>query len=98
MTVLNIGPRRTAAVRPVVRQRQGFELVGGENESEDAADLLTCTLDRFEAQMRRVYPDWQEFVEWAADRRALGWGFDGRRAGAQAHSGAGRGECGRAAA
>lgn len=81
MTVLTTGPHRTQAVRPIVRQRRGFELVGGENEQEDAADLLTCTLDRFEAQMRRVYPDWQEFVEWAADRRALGVGFDGRRSG-----------------
>lgn len=70
MVLMNIRPQGASCVRRVVRQKRGYELVGGENESEDAADLLTCTLDRFEAHMRQVYPDWQEFVEWAEDRRA----------------------------
>ena len=82
MSVLKEGPHCTSSVRPVVPRRPGMELVGGADESEDAADMLTCTLERFEALMRQAHPDWQEFSDWTAERRAAGVAFDGRQSGA----------------
>ena len=64
-----VRPAVRPAARRIMRQRRGYELVGGESETEDAANFLTCTLARFEAHMRAVYPDWQEFTEWVEDRR-----------------------------
>jgi hypothetical protein len=46
----------------------GRLLVEGELVDEKEERIVTCGLDTFDAFMRKVYPDWDAFTDWALER------------------------------
>jgi hypothetical protein len=57
--------------RPVPSGPPAEYAATGQREDEDRPAYLTCTLQQFNEEMRRIYGDWDEFMEYV-DTKATG--------------------------